>query len=164
MFSWDPTQQFGFILENGEGGDKVFCHQSAVKPNRRLKPGESVSYQVEEFSKKLRAKNVVADSDLPPFNAAVPPHATTASVAAAVAAAVAVATSSGRSRIAALNSQSGTASPSASVTRLGSPSALGPAWSVGTMWVANVSVANVTPPAASVAKESVGAEGVGANP
>ena len=89
MFSWDPTQQFGFILENGEGGDKVFCHQSAVKPNRRLKPGESVSYQVEEFSKKLRAKNVVADSDLPPFNAAVPPHATTASVAAAFAAAVA---------------------------------------------------------------------------
>lgn len=85
MFSWDPTQQFGFILENGEGGDKVFCHQSAVKPNRRLKPGESVSYQVEEFSKKLRAKNVLADSDLPPFNAAVPPHATTASVAAAVA-------------------------------------------------------------------------------
>ena len=57
---FNNTKGFGFI-ENSEGSDDVFVHHSVIQGEgfKTLKPGQSVTFDVEDGQKGLAALNVV---------------------------------------------------------------------------------------------------------
>ena len=57
---FNNTKGFGFI-ENSEGSDDVFVHHSVIQGEgfKTLKPGQSVTFDVEDGQKGLAAINVV---------------------------------------------------------------------------------------------------------
>ena len=56
---FNPTKGFGFIRQD-DGGDDVFCHQSAIQASgfRTLAEGQRVEFEVSQGPKGLKADNV----------------------------------------------------------------------------------------------------------
>lgn len=61
---FNNTKGFGFI-EQSEGNEDVFVHHSVIQGSgfKTLKPGQSVTFDIEQGQKGLSAVNVVAESD-----------------------------------------------------------------------------------------------------
>ena len=60
---FNNTKGFGFI-EQSEAGDDVFVHHSVIQGSgfKTLKPGQSVTFDIEQGQKGLSAVNVVTES------------------------------------------------------------------------------------------------------
>jgi cold shock protein len=56
---FNETKGFGFIKQN-EGGEDVFCHQTAIQATgfRTLQEGQAVEFDVKRGPKGLQAENV----------------------------------------------------------------------------------------------------------
>ncbi len=53
---FNEAKGFGFII--GEDGKEIFVHVSALEEGTRLKENDSVSYEVEQTDRGLKAVNV----------------------------------------------------------------------------------------------------------
>ena len=60
---FNNTKGFGFI-EPAEGSEDVFVHHSVIQGDgfKTLKPGQSVTFDIEQGEKGLAAVNVVTES------------------------------------------------------------------------------------------------------